>query len=213
MNSAAVLAPIALILTAAQAQSPSHAVFLDPVKPGVYLTFVRMGSREPQRIDESNRGAFFRLHNYTRWNLLLHMNGVPHSNGDAGLFYDVVQDPSGYPPSRLPIGERMHVSSVDTIKPGTSIAFSVPEEHVAQGLGIQLEFNYAWEADEQTGIPRGGEPSHVVVFYHSGLPETLRRGERRPPSEAESIVPGPPAMPAASDVPKHLELDTKKKQK
>jgi hypothetical protein len=60
MNSAAVLAPIALILAAAQAQSPSHAVFLDSVKPGVYLTFVRMGSREPLRIDESKRGAFFR---------------------------------------------------------------------------------------------------------------------------------------------------------
>jgi hypothetical protein len=213
MKPAAVLAPIAMILAAAQVPPPSNGVFLNPAKPGVYVTFVRMGSREPQRVDESKRGAFFQLHNNTRWSLLLHMNGVPHGNGDAGLFYDVVEDPSGYPPSPLPIGERMHVSSVDNVKPGTSLTFSVPEEHIAQGLGIQLEFSYEWEADERTGMPRAGEPSHVVVFYHSGLPEALRRGERRRPSIEEGGVLMPSVTAVPSDTPKHLDLDTKKKQK
>jgi len=203
-----VIALSAVALLSAQGQT--SAVFLNSSKPGVYVTFLRVGRRDPVRIDESKRGVFLRLHNNTRWVLLLHMSGVPRRNGEAGLFYDVVEDPSGYPPSQLPIRVNFHVSSVNPIRSGTTIDFSVPEEHIREGLGVQIEFNYEWEATERTGIPRPDEPRHVVTFYHSQLPETMRRGERRRPSMDEPII-IPQATPTPSDTPTRFDTDHKKK--
>ena len=200
------------LLCAAQVQTKSGSVFLSPEKPCVYITFVRLGVREPLRVGESRRGAFFRLHNNTRWDLLLRMNGVPPRNGDAGMFYSVIEAPNGYPPTHLPRGEpRIDVSSVSPIEPGDSIEFSVPQEHIGEGLALQIEFNYEWEARDRAGIPSANEPTHMVVFYHSQLPASMRRGERRRPAINELILP-PPAVPVPSENPKTLDLESKKKQ-
>jgi hypothetical protein len=63
--------------------------------PTVYITFERVGKREPRRSNESNRGVWLRLHNNTRWGISVRAYGVPNlafTDGKAeevGLFYDV----------------------------------------------------------------------------------------------------------------------------
>jgi hypothetical protein len=212
MMASALIGFTVTLVCAAQTQTKSGSVFLSPGKPGVYITFVRLGVREPMRVGESRQGAFFRLHNNTRWDLLLRMNGVPQRNGEAGGFYSVIEDPNGYPPAALPPGEpRINVSSVNPIQPGNSIEFSVPQEHIGEGLGLQIEFNYEWEARDRPGIPSPNEPTHMVAFYHSQLPASMRRGERRRPAVNEPIW-LPPAMPIPSETPKSLDVESKKKQ-
>jgi hypothetical protein len=171
----------------------SPPIFRDATKPGVYITFVRMGVRETLHADDSTERVFLRIHNNTRWDLLLDVNGVPKSWGDALPYYDVVEDPEGYPPSPLPRGHGGHVCSIDRLRPGESFLFSVPRAHLGEGLAIQVDFNYSWEAD------RPNEPRHSVVFYHSDLPEKYRLGERRRSGYPELVE--PPAPPEPPTIP------------
>ena len=211
MMASVLIALTATLLCIAEAQTNSGSVFLRPERPGVYITFVRLAAREPMRVGESKRGAFFRLHNNMRWDLLLRMNGVPKRNGEAGIFYNVIEDPSGYPPTPLPPGEpRLDVSSVNPVQSGDSIEFSVPQEHIGEGFGLQIEFNYAWEARDRSGIPTANEPVHIVAFYHSELPASMRRGERRRPAVNEPIL-LPRLVPVPSETPKNLDQEGKKK--
>lgn len=62
-------------------------------KPTVYITFETFGKLEPIGIDESKDGVYLRLHNNTRWSLVLSAGGFD-SEMDAtgkevevGLFY------------------------------------------------------------------------------------------------------------------------------
>jgi hypothetical protein len=142
---------------------------LNPKKPTVYITYQRMGPREPLFEGESKKGVWLRLHNNTRWKLVLRTGGVPNrSYGDAGLFYEIERtEGSGL----TPIASQNHVASVIQLKPGGSLVFSLPLEHLGKGLAIHLRYNYEWELRRDGAFVRPGEPEHMVSFESSSLPD------------------------------------------
>jgi hypothetical protein len=64
-------------------------------KPSVYLSFVRFGKREPLHTEESSEGVWLRLHNNTRWPLVLKAHGgggrifATGNKEEVGMFYGV----------------------------------------------------------------------------------------------------------------------------
>jgi len=140
-------------------------------KPTVYLTYERSGSRIPLSNGESEKGIWLRLHNNTKWKLILRVAGVPHqSYGDAVVFYEVERiEGSGF----IPIGYRSHAASIIRLKPGNSILFSLPQEHLGKGLAVRVRYNYEWELGEDEFFPVN-EPYHSVTFAASDLPSSPR---------------------------------------
>jgi hypothetical protein len=104
--------------TVAQSKPQQHVKRKASVSnPSVYLSFVRVGKREPLHVSESDKGVWLRLHNNTRWSLVLNAygaGGYVFATGKevvVGMFYGVdevqersdlvrVDDPSnwGQPP-------------------------------------------------------------------------------------------------------------------
>jgi hypothetical protein len=139
-------------------------VRIKKASPTVYITFGHIGRREPLRAGESDQGVWLRLHNNTRWPIVLEMNGVPSAYGDAGLFYDVLSD-------RKVIREgRCHVCSSNRLSPGRSLVFSLPREDLAKGGAIRVSFSYGWEDPDE--VFAGREPEHYVYFHASKIPQT-----------------------------------------
>jgi hypothetical protein len=187
---------LAVGIGAAQPRGKTASVFQDPSRPGVYISFERTGRRLPMRVGETSEGWFLKIHNNTRWSLTLESLGDgPKQNGDADLVYDVIEDPQGYPPSPIPAGNWFDLVSEASVRAGKSLDFSVPKAKLGEGLGIKVRFNYEWDAH------RTAEPEHTIAFYHSELPASFRKGEKRRPSWMEGTVPGDPALPTASPLP------------
>jgi hypothetical protein len=88
------------------------------------------------------------------------------------LKYDVeVIDSTLFSPARqrVPSGYSFGNSCVsDEIRPGGYLSFSVPREHLAEGLAIKVPFEYEWEPIG------GGYTQHFVYFPYSSVPETLK---------------------------------------
>lgn len=135
--------------------------------PTVYIAFERGGSRKPLEQGESNEGVWLRLHNNTRWPIMLEMNGVPPEYGDAALFYDVLSE------GKLILEGRCHVCSSNRISPGRSLVFSVPREDLAKGKSIRVKFSYGWEDPDD--VFAGREPEHYVNFDASKLPVSAQK--------------------------------------
>lgn len=172
------------------APGQSRSVFLNPAKPGAYVTFERIGKRIPERANETEQGIFLKIHNNTHWILIFDaLDDGPSENGDASLMYDVIEDPRGYPTLPLPAGNWFDVVNSVWLRPSKSLLFSVPMAKLGVGLGLSIRFNYEWDAN------RIGEPRHTLVFYHSELPENLRRGEKRRPGFMEGVVEAPEHLP------------------
>jgi hypothetical protein len=179
-------------VAAGQRADNTGRVFVDAAKPGVYITFESLGKRVPLRAGETDEGWFLKIHNNTRWSLkFVALGELPKQNGDADLVYDVVEDPQGYPPSPIPTGNWFDVVSSETLLPGKVLSFSVPKANLGEGLGLKIRFQYEWDAG------RVGEPEHSILFYHSQLPASLRKGERRRPGWMEGqFVGGPVPLPS-----------------
>jgi hypothetical protein len=140
-------------------------------KPTVYISFERAGKREPQLNGESDEGIWLRLHNNTRWSIKLDMNDVSSAEfGDADLFYEVVAD------EKVVVDMRCHACSMDSVRPGQSLLFSVPREHLAKGRAIRISFAYEWEEDASRSTV--GEPQHLVSFESSKLPSAFLPAQR-----------------------------------
>jgi hypothetical protein len=130
---------------------------------------VRTGKRKPLEEGESDQGIWLRVHNNTKWSLIFRAGGVPDSSyGDAVLFYRVERTDGKNVPA--PIGYQRHVSSVIQLRPGKSFLFSLPREHLAEGLAIELAYNYQWESTRDGAFVREGEPRHFVSFDSSAIP-------------------------------------------
>ena len=140
-------------------------------RPTVYLTYERSGRRVPLSNGESERGIWLRLHNNTKWKLILRVGGVPNpSYGDAVVFYEVDRiEGRGF----IPIGYRSHVASVIKLKAGDSLVFSLPQEHLGKGLAVRVRYNYEWELRMDDSLP-ANEPYHSVTFASSDLPMDRR---------------------------------------
>jgi len=154
-------------------QSCSDTYLLNTKCPSVYVSFERFGKRNPLYPGESNEGVWLRFHNNTKWNVTIKTLGTKEEYGDFHTFYeiDVVGRKRGKADSsEVPIGYRMgHISSVYTLKPGGSFLFSVPREHLATDLFLQIEFSYEWEQNGRGG--GGGNIMHQAKFFSSDLPK------------------------------------------
>jgi len=75
--------------------------------PTVYVTYVRTGKREPIYTGESNEGIWLRLHNNTRWALVLSAYGAggyafaKGNEEEIGMFYGVEEIPK---PREIAVG-------------------------------------------------------------------------------------------------------------
>jgi len=56
-----------------------------------------------------------------------------------------------------------------TLRPGKSILFSIPREHLADGLAIRIRYVYQWELDAD-GVDDKAEPEHFSYFYSNDIP-------------------------------------------
>jgi len=148
----------------------------DQKKPGVYVSFDRFGKRTPIRETEKSEGVWLRLHNNMRFAIRTCTFGVS-AQGDPllvstgreiGLKHDVeVVNPYLFDPtkSKIPPGYSFGNSCVYTdIKPGGSLSFSVPLEHLVPGLAIRIPFAYEWENIGE------GNTQHFVLFSYSSIP-------------------------------------------
>jgi len=169
----------------AKAQTLDKHFKIDSQKPSVYIAFEKIGHRTPLRKDEKGSGVFLRLHNNLRASIRFCAFGI--QNGvqmafysddlEIGLNYEVereVED-SGLGtssvskrkqrPPDLPIGYLTGgLCHYFELMPGKSLLFSVPSEHLADGLIIKIPFNYQWEETSEE------KPEHFIRFYSSDLP-------------------------------------------
>jgi hypothetical protein len=140
-------------------------------KPTVYIEFERAGNREPLLARESNSGIWLRLHNNTKWSIVLDMHGVPSDDyGDASLIYDVLSD------RQVIIEDSCHACSFNSLGPGRSLLFSVPAEHLSAGRALRIKFSYSWEDSQK--VTAGSEPEHYVYFYASQLPKSPQQSKK-----------------------------------
>ena len=156
-------------------------------KPSVYISFEREGKREPLYPEESTKGIWLRLHNNTRWTIYFCAFDVPSIYGERGLYHEVeklsvdkeggtykdsadkAEPMSSSQASQPPVGYRNnHTCRVFRLLSGKSILFSVPREHLGEGLAIKIAFNYSWE--NLIDVIEGTEPEHYAYFYSTRLP-------------------------------------------
>lgn len=153
--------------------SACEKIRLNQSKPSVYLSFEKFGRRLPLYPGEGSEGVWLRLHNNSKWKIYVKTFGVSKEYGDVGLFYQVEKLPGmewKVKESELPSGYSVtHHSSVRTIDSGASALFSVPREHLAEGLIVVVNFSYEWEF--AGGI--GGDLSifHQAPFWSTELPK------------------------------------------
>jgi hypothetical protein len=104
---------------------------ISKLHPTVYLTFERTGKREPEYSEESDKGIWLRLHNNTRWPLLLDAYGAggkAFSKGnehEIGMFYGVekIPEPKGQItilPSDIPLSNDTGDKNSKATKTGES---------------------------------------------------------------------------------------------
>jgi len=135
---------------------------LSRAHPSVYIAFDRQGKIADLRgIGELKETVWLRLHNNTRWPIVLDMNGVPKAYGDASLFYDVLSD------GKLVFEDRCHVCSSNPLRPGRSLVFTVPQEYLAKGFSIRVKFSFGWEDSSD-------DVEHFVYYHSSSLPTGAR---------------------------------------
>jgi len=139
-------------------------------KPSVYITFEKSAKRKPLHQGESDEGIWLRLHNNNIWSINFRVNGVPNkSYGDYTIPYGVEKLPEWkmlIKEDDVPIGNLGgHVHSVIDLEPGKSFLFSIPKEHLADGLKISVEFKYSWEKDFSYDGPK-----HIVYYSSEDLP-------------------------------------------
>ncbi len=173
---------LAITLGSGASEAPKRSQCADPrldkSHPSTYVDFVKSGQRKPFHVDESEDGIWLRLHNNTVWDLVLPMFGVPEDLGDAGVYYEVVATP-GEAVRDLPVGERLRdLVSLDTVKPGRGVVFSIPREHLERGLAIRIEFQYGWETSHPPGILTD-MPTHYVTYTSRTLNRQEKEGGTR----------------------------------
>jgi hypothetical protein len=168
---------------------PQSEVRLTKEEPSVYITFERVGKREPLEDGESNEGIWLRLHNNTRWAIIFPKFGIPKALDEVGMYYDIetIQKEESFSDTlengekekqekevpEPPLGYKLfHASTTMKLLPGRSIVFSVPHEHLAKNLALRINFSYEWE--DTTDVFVGREVKHYVYFYSSKLPQQIQ---------------------------------------
>jgi hypothetical protein len=157
-------------------ESSKETCRLDTKFPSAYITFEKFGKRTPLYYpNESNEGIWLRFHNNSKWSITVRTFGVSKEYGDFGIFYEIkslLKEDKIKNNAEIPIGYReKHISSAYTLKSGKSFLFSIPREHLAEGLFLLVRFSYEWEQDGDSG--GGGNIFHQATFFSSSLPKQI----------------------------------------
>ena len=155
------------VVTAQRQKSRRGGTLVDVNKPAVFVSFLRSGEVEPLVTGVGNRYLWFRLTNNSRWAIWLHMSGVPKAYGYAGLFYTIESKEDG----KIRIDSRCHVCSVNPVRAGSSVVFSIPADYASQDGRMRIEYSFAWERDNE--MEGGSYSTHSVLFYFSYLPKSV----------------------------------------
>ena len=139
---------------------------VDSSKPAVFISFLRTGQVEPLETGVGKNYLWFRITNNTRWSIWLEMSGVPKEYGDAGLYY-TIEDKEN---NEVRIDSRCHVCSVNPLRAGRSITFSIPGDYAGANFRLRIEYAFQWERDTET--LDGSYSTHSVEFYFSHLSKT-----------------------------------------
>lgn len=136
-------------------------------KPHVFISYERQGKIDPLYGGESGKRVWLRFHNNSRWRVMFCSNPISKEYGETEITYEIER----YEYS----GETPGTRSSDTcgyllLETGKSILFSVPLEHVTDGLAIKIQFRYDWETDPD-GSDNLLEPKHYAYFYSSDIPK------------------------------------------
>jgi hypothetical protein len=152
-------------------ETSSKDVRLIKNQPNVYISFEREGNREPLHTGDSNKGVWLRFHNNSKWQVGVCMWDVSKEYGDKDITYEVeryknVDDSKEIPTANSPEGSCLRIF----IESGKSVSFSLPREHLAEGLAIKVRFRYEWETDPD-GFTNQLEPKHYAYFYSLNIPK------------------------------------------
>lgn len=140
-------------------------------RPNVFISYEQVGKREPQDVGDSDEGVWLRFHNNSKWQVGVCMFEVSKENGDMGFNYEVERYENAGS-EEVPIASDPEGScSIGLIKSGKSLVFSLPREHMAEGLAIKVRFRYEWESDTNIIAGGGREPLHYAYFYSLDIPK------------------------------------------
>jgi len=136
-------------------------------KPHVFISYEREGEIEPLYVGESEKRVWLRLHNNSKWKIMFCSGPIPKEYGETEITH-AIERYKGY-------GETPGTRSADScgyliLESGKSVLFSVPREHLANGLAIKVQFRYEWEIDPD-GSENLLEPKHYTYFYSSDIPK------------------------------------------
>lgn len=160
-----------MLANAQTRETTSKDVRLVKDRPNVYVNFEREGNRKPLKTGDSNKGIWLRFHNNSKWKVGFCMFDIPKEYGDKELNYEVERFENTKELKETPVASDPEGScSLVFIESGKSVLFSVPREHLAEGLAIKIQFRYEWETDPD-GFTNELEPKHYAYFYSSDVPQ------------------------------------------
>lgn len=126
--------------------------------PTVYLEFEpnKSDSKKGSTTDESQ--VLIRLRNRSRWGIRLETSGDDRVFGSTKLFYDILKNADTV---ERKLG--CHVCTFTILRPGKSLVFGVPKQHLVEVYALRLKFSYEWE--DVGKVFAGREPTHYVFLY------------------------------------------------
>lgn len=172
---------ITFTLTFAQRQKRSASILLEKNKPAVYISFLNLREIKPDDPSDDEKNLFFEIKNNTKWNIWLQMSGVSkEEHGDASLYY-AIKDENGI----IKFGStQCHVCSVNPIRSGRSIIFSIPISQANIKDYMELEYSFEWERDY--GFTNGSNTNHTVSYEFYYLPKAIEISGREKDSDLRS---------------------------
>ena len=135
-------------------------------KPHLFISFQREGQSSPLYEGDSNRRVWLRLNNNSKWSIMFCAGPIDKEYGELEVVYQLEGVDSSV---NLPSTRSSDTCGYRTLRPGKSILFSIPREHLADGLAIRIRYVYQWELDAD-GVDDKAEPEHFSYFYSNDIP-------------------------------------------
>ena len=127
---------------------------LSKSRPSVYITFDHVGKIIPVSSEEPADRVWLRLHNNTRWPIILETDRVvTRKYGAAALFWDIFCEG----PDPFSLTQHCVDCASKPLASGHYVLFTVRRGDLGKGCAIRVKFSYGWEANS-------GEPEHFVYF-------------------------------------------------
>lgn len=143
-------------------RSRQRSIKVNKVHAANYITLERIGRPELNSSEDTQELVWLRLHNNTRWKILLEASGGNEKYEDARLYYDML-DING----NIKEAISCHVCSITKLQSGKSILFTVPYLQFTGTEAMRIRYNYDWENFEDAFTE--GEPTHYIYFYTRNL--------------------------------------------